>query len=186
MTRLILASSSPRRSRLLSEAGFDFDVAVPDVDESIHDSEEAHAYALRLAREKAAACVAPRQLTLGADTVVVLSGQTLGKPADAAHAIDMLTKLSGSTHDVMTGWALANPDGFVGSDVATTRVVFRELSAAEVRTYVETGEPLDRAGAYAIQGGAGGFVSDIEGSFANVMGLPIETIVVALAQAGIN
>lgn len=186
MARLILASSSPRRRHLLEEAGFVYEASAPDVDESVIPGERAGEYALRIAREKALAVVAANAVTLGADTVVEYAGQPLGKPRNSREAVAVLELLSGEPHRVMTGWALGGSSGVIAEGVETTRVTFRELSSAEIHSYVETGEPLDRAGSYAIQGGASDFVSGIEGSYSNVMGLPMEAVTAALTSAGIT
>ncbi len=185
MLRLILASSSPRRRHLLDEAGYIYDAVSPNVDESHRNGETAYAYALRIAQEKALEVVAEGAVTLGADTVVVYAGQALGKPRDAADAAQVLELLSGEPHQVMTGWALADSDGIIVSGVEVTGVSFRELSRDQIEDYVDSGEPLDRAGSYAIQGGAAGFVAGIDGSYSNVMGLPIETLAIALAEVGV-
>lgn len=186
MVRLILASSSPRRRQLLEDAGYTFDAVAPDVDESQRRDEEPYDYALRIAVEKALRVVKDNFVTVGADTVVVYATQAMGKPRDEIQATEMLEVLGGGAHRVMTGWALATPNGIVSSSVEITNVVFRELSADEIQDYVQSGEPLDRAGAYAIQGGASGFVAAIDGSYTNVMGLPMEALTVALADAGIS
>ena len=186
MDQLILASSSPRRHQLLAEAGYVFETVIPAVDETQLPSETASVFALRIAEEKALRVVRERAITVAADTIVVYAGQAMGKPRDATQAVAMLRLLSGEPHEVMTGWALASTTGIVSSGVETTHVTFRKLSANEIDSYVAGGEPLDRAGAYAIQGGAGRFVAAIDGSYSNVMGLPMETVTVALALAGVE
>lgn len=163
-----------------------YEASAPDVDESVIPGERAGEYALRIAREKALAVVAANAVTLGADTVVEYAGQPLGKPRNSREAVAVLELLSGEPHRVMTGWALGGSSGVIAEGVETTRVTFRELSSAEIHSYVETGEPLDRAGSYAIQGGASDFVSGIEGSYSNVMGLPMEAVTAALTSAGIT
>ena len=183
--RLVLASASPRRVRLLREAGYDFDVAPAGIDESRIDAETADDYVSRLARDKAAA-VAPRfpnRVVVGADTVVVLDGAVLGKPADDAAAIGMIGRLSGRCHDVLTGVAL-RLGGRVLGGVEVTRVTFATLDAARIRWYVETGETGDKAGAYAVQGIGSRFVERIEGSYTNVVGLPIPLVDRLLRQFG--
>ena len=183
MPRLILASSSPRRVEVLRNAGFDFEVVPSRVDESAHPGESPVDLAERLARQKAedvAARLAPEKdaVVLGADTVVVSDdGALLGKPTSPADAVAMLEKLSGRPHDVITGIALIAP----GSDRVRvaherTRVFFRALAREELETYVASGEPLDKAGTYAIQGRAGRFVTRIEGCYFNVMGLPLALV----------
>ncbi len=186
MAPLVLASASPRRAELLTAAGIPFTVRAANVDESVHDGEAPDAYVRRLALEKATAIrAAPGTLVLGADTVVVVDGHGLGKPQDAHEAAAMLRRLSGRTHDVLTGVALlGGPAPLVA--VAATRVEFHALTSDEIGWYVGTGEPWDKAGAYAIQGLASRFVARIEGSYSNVMGLPVDLVYRLLRQAGAN
>ena len=187
--RLILASASPRRAELLTSAGFEFDVTPADVDESILAGEPPAEYAMRVARAKAAQ-IAGRQpdahtVVLGADTVVVVGERIFGKPADGAEAAAMLGQLSGAVHDVLTAVVLRSADAREVGEVAATRVHFRALTTDEIRWYVGTGEPFGKAGAYAIQGRAARFIERIEGSWSNVVGLPIATVhrlVAALAD----
>ena len=181
--RLILASSSPRRVEVLRNAGFEFEVIPSRVDESPRPSQPPVALAERLAREKAedvAARLAPANdaVVLGADTVVVgHDGSLLGKPSSPADAVAMLEKLSGRAHDVITGVALVSAgSGRTCIAHERTRVFFRHVAREEIERYVATGEPLDKAGAYAIQGGAGRFVIRIEGCYFNVMGLPLSLV----------
>lgn len=194
---VVLASSSPRRRELLSELVDGFDVAVSDVDEAAFTVEDPWetADALALAKARAVARLRPEALVIGGDTVVALPlfispdangdaegtyGQ-LAKPLHPEEARSMLRALSGREHLVITGVALVWPDGErVLHD--TTRVTFRELTNEEIAAYVATGEPMDKAGAYAIQGGAARFVSRIEGSQSNVVGLPLEALGRALAE----
>ena len=175
---LILASGSPRRAELLRQAGIPFDVLPADVDETPHPGEAPEAYVQRLAIAKASRVAAAHagRAVLGADTTVVIDGEVLGKPGDSAEAVRMLTRLSGRSHLVLTGVCLVAPDGERQSAVATTTVEFRPLSASEIDDYVRSGEPMDKAGAYAIQGGAAGFVSRFDGAFDNVVGLPLALI----------
>jgi len=180
----VLASTSPRRRELLAAAGYRFDVHAVEVDESQLEGENAREYVERVAKAKARNAV-DDALTLGADTVVVHEGSVLGKPGTVAEATTMLKTLRGRDHRVLTGWALSRRGEIVASGVVVTEVTFRRLSNDEVDAYVATGEPMDRAGAYAIQGGAGHFVAQMGGSFSNVMGLPMETVAVALAELGI-
>jgi septum formation protein len=176
--RLILASVSPRRRELLAQAGYAFTVEAADVDESRRKGEEPGAYVLRLAVEKAQAVFARHAaeeeavVVLGADTSVVLDNEILGKPADAAGAMRMLRRLSGRTHQVLTGAAAVTRAGVV-SGVETTEVVFAEISEQELAAYCATAEPLDKAGAYGIQGYAARWIPRIDGCYFNVMGLPI-------------
>ncbi len=169
--KLILASSSPRRAGLLTSAGLDFDIIAPSADEMLHPGEEPAAFTLRTAREKAES-VSANGLVLGADTAVVIEGNVLGKPADAAEANEMLRSLSGKTHQVITGVCLRSKEKTDCFHVATA-VLFRDLSEQEIEAYIATGEPMDKAGAYAIQGGAAGMVRRIDGSYSNVVGLPL-------------
>lgn len=173
---LILASRSPRRQEILERAGIPFVTRPAEVDETVRDGEEACAYVKRLAREKAeAVAAAPEDIVLGADTVVVLESEILGKPADSADAARMLRMLSGREHIVMTGICLVIGKDAV-EDVEKTRVRFVPLSDEEITEYVASGEPLDKAGAYAIQGLASKFIDRVEGCYFNVVGLPIARV----------
>ena len=176
--RLILASASPRRAELLRQAGYDFTVDPADLDESVLPDEAAEAYVLRVAREKAFH-VAGRQprgaVVLGADTTVVVDGEILGKPADRDDAARMLRRLSGREHAVVTAVAVI-ASGIERSEVVTTRVWMIALRDDQIEWYVETGEPDGKAGAYAIQGRAARFIDRIDGSWSNVVGLPIATV----------
>lgn len=170
---------------MLRAAGIVFDVLVGDVDESRLDDEPPAVYVARLAEAKARAVAGrvPGRTVLGADTVVVAGDRVLGKPADAADASRMLETLSGRTHLVLTGVCVVAP-GRQAVQVASTAVEFRSLDPAEIRWYVASGEPMDKAGAYAIQGLASRFVTRIEGSYSNVVGLPVELAVRMCAGAG--
>jgi len=172
--RLVLASRSPRRADLLTSAGYDFEVVPADINERLLDQETPAAHVRRLAREKAAVVARdhPESIVLGADTVVVIDGVVLGKPADDADAAGMLGRLSGRTHEVLTGVALHTRND-QWCEVASTRVTFRELTARDIAWYVGSREPEGKAGAYAIQGRASRFVTRIEGPYTNVVGLPI-------------
>ena len=174
---LILASRSPRRSELLKAAGISFEVLAADVDETPHPNEAPDAYVERLAIEKARAVSAMRPVArvIGADTTVTIDGEILGKPVDEADARRMLRLLSGRPHDVHTGVALVSARG-VRSAVETTRVWFSPMTDEDISWYVATGEPVDRAGAYAIQGYASRFIPRIEGSYSNVVGLPVALV----------
>jgi len=184
----VLASASPRRAELLRAAGIPFEVAVADVDESQHPGEDAEAYVRRVAAAKAARVAAshPGRPVLGADTTVVVDGQVLGKPYDAADAARMLGQLSGRSHLVLTGVCLIGPAGETRIDAAVTTVEFRALQAAEIGEYVDSGEPMDKAGGYAIQGGAAGFVTRLDGEYSNVVGLPVALIQGMCRASGIQ
>ncbi|MBL8047199.1 MAG: septum formation inhibitor Maf [Chthonomonas sp.] len=178
---VILASGSPRRRELLASLGVEFTVVSPEVDETQLADEAPAATAARLARDKAFAVFDAHDdsLVIAGDTVVELDGESLAKPTDAADAARMLSLLSGRTHRVTTALVLRWPKGFQAIQ-DTTEVTFRELTATEIESYVATGEPLDKAGGYAIQGGARKFVTEIRGSESNVIGLPIELLQDAL------
>jgi septum formation protein len=175
--RLILASASPRRRELLAAASVVVDVDPVGVDESRLDAETPAVYVERVARLKADAGAArqPGAVVIGADTAVVLGDEVFGKPRDTADAAAMLRRLSGRTHEVLTGVALVSPTSR-RSFVERTAVVMRALSDQEIEQYVASGEPLDKAGAYAIQGGAASFIVEIRGSYSNVVGLPVERL----------
>lgn len=170
---LILASASPRRRDLLSGLGVRFSVRPVDVDETPRPGEEPRGYVLRLAREKAAARAAPGELVLAADTSVVLDGEILGKPVDAADARRMLSRLAGREHTVLTGAALLEAGRGDASAVEESRVRIAALSDEELRWYVATGETLDKAGSYAVQGLGAMFVEAVYGDYTNVVGLPL-------------
>ena len=175
---IVLASASPRRAELLAAAGVPFDVDTADVDETPHDGEAPLDYVRRLAEAKARAVAVrhPARLVLGADTTVVVDGTILGKPVDAADAGDMLRRLSGRSHQVLTGVALVRDGRTVEVDVAVTEVWFAPMTEADIDAYVATGEPMDKAGAYGIQGRAACFVTRIDGSYSNVVGLPVALV----------
>ena len=172
---LILASASPRRAELLRAAGIDFTVRVADVDETQWPDEPPRDYVLRLSRAKAQAVAQADELVLGADTTVVINNGTAGKPLDAADAQRMLRALSGQWHEVLTAVTLVQGNQ-MASDVEVTRVKLAPLSEAEIDWYVATAEPMDKAGAYGIQGYASRFVERIEGSYSNVVGLPVQMV----------
>ena len=186
--RLVLASASPRRAELLTTAGIPFEIALPDVDETPHVRERPEAYALRVAKEKARAAAgqfdANQTWILAADTVVVAGQQILGKPLTTDHAREMLITLSGAVHEVHTAVVLLSRHGEV-AELVTTRVRFVHLSQSEIDWYISTGEPDGKAGAYAIQGRASRFVDWIEGSWSNVVGLPVATVYRLLRQSGV-
>ena len=189
---LILASASPRRAELLTAAGIAFEVRPAHVDETLRPGEDAKTYAKRVAVDKARTIAAQSkgQPVLAADTVVVIDGLVLGKPADAADAKRMLGLLSGRTHEVLTAVALMSGQSGQGapeldSRTESTAVQFARLSPAEIEWYVATGEPSDKAGAYAIQGLASRFVTRIDGSYSNVVGLPMALVYAMCTRAGI-
>lgn len=175
MTSLYLASGSPRRRELLTLLGVSFDILLTHTEEQRREGEAAEAYVRRLAQDKAKAGVALAQEdrpVLGADTIVVLNGRVLEKPHDEAHAADMLAALSGKQHQVMTAVAIADHHD-VRCQLVVTDVTFRSLSQQDIRDYIATGEPMDKAGAYGIQGKGGCFVRAITGSYHAVVGLPL-------------
>jgi septum formation protein len=174
---LILASSSPRRAELLRAAGIPFEVVPASVDESVLKLEPPGEHVRRLAREKADQAFAshPTAVVLAADTIVLIGGETLGKPRDAKDAVRMLRHLSGREHEVLTGVAIVAKRGTV-VEVARTRVWINPLSEIEIAEYVATGEPLDKAGAYGIQGLGSRFIDRIQGSYSNVVGLPVALV----------
>jgi septum formation protein len=182
---IVLASGSPRRKQLLEMLRIPFRVIVPDVDERVLPGEAADAYVTRLSRAKAEAVAyqVPGEIVLAADTTVVLDGVIFGKPESAAHAVDMLTALQGRTHDVMTAVAVAR-DGDLAQALDVSRVTFRSADAATLGAYVATGEPLDKAGAYAVQGLGASLIERVEGDFFGVMGLPLRLALNLLDQFG--
>lgn len=184
-----LASASPRRRALLAQIGVPFQVLTVTVDESRLPGEAPDAYVLRLAREKADAGWQARPLrqpspVLAADTTVVLDGTILAKPADRSDGERMLRELGGRTHAVLTAVAVATAEGLI-SRTSRSEVTFRAISAVEARNYWATGEPRDKAGGYAIQGGAAIFIADLRGSYSGVMGLPLFETAELLEQAGV-
>lgn len=186
--RLILASASPRRAELLTAAGFRFEVASADIDERCLDGEAPTAYVERLAVEKAARAFArmgePADVVvLAADTAVVVDGEILGKPRDLADSARMLRRLSGRTHEVLTG-VCARTAGDTLAVVESTAVRVVALSEADVAWYVASGEGMDKAGGYGIQGLASRFVARIEGSYSNVVGLPVAVVTTLLTRLG--
>lgn len=183
---VILASASPRRRELLTSAGISFEVDVADVDETHKPGEPAEAYVRRVALSKARTVASrhPEKLVLGADTVVVVDGAVLGKPQDDADAVRMLTSLSGRAHQVLTAVALVGP-GQVLETVEETLVWMQALAPDDIAAYVASGEPRDKAGAYGIQGRASRFIPKIEGSYTNVVGLPVAAVADLLRRASV-
>jgi septum formation protein len=176
--KVILASKSPRRAEILRAVGWEFETQAANIDETRRDSEDAVSYVQRLAHEKALTIAkrAPNRVVLGADTVVVIDGQILGQPRDDEDARRMLAMLSGKWHEVLTGVALVHADSVALVEHQSTRVRFCELSPEEIEWYVSTGEPRDKAGAYAIQGRGGIFIEGIEGDYFNIVGLPVRLV----------
>ena len=178
VSRLVLASASPRRAEILTSLGIPFTVSATDVDETVAPGESGHAAAARLAGEKAAVAAArqPDEWVLAADTLVLLDGAVLGKPGDEEEARDMLRSLSGREHRVVTAVRLTRGTGPGQDALEESRVRVAALEEEEIRWYVSTGEPRDKAGAYAVQGLGARFIDSVEGSFTNVMGLPARTV----------
>jgi len=186
--QLILASASPRRAELLTSAGFAFEVAPAEVDETPHAEEAASDYVIRVARDKARHVAETRKgtgsIVLAADTAVVTDSRIMGKPRSDEEAASMLATLSGSVHQVLTGVVVRTETRELVELVAT-RVHFLPLSSAEIHGYVATGEPRGKAGAYAIQGHAARFIDWIDGSWSNVVGLPLSTVNRMLKEVGV-
>lgn len=189
--KLILASASARRAQILRAAGIRFETMATDTDESRLRGENVEAMVMRLAEEKAQACAAHSKtlgapaIVIGADTVVDLDGEALGKPGSVPVAAEMLRKLSGRTHRVLTGLALIRlPDGETRTEFESTQVRFAPMTEEEIVQYASSREPLDKAGAYAIQGIAGRFVERIEGCYFNVVGLPLAKLYGLLKELG--
>lgn len=198
--RIYLASRSPRRRELLKQIGINFELLLlredprrgSDVDETPLPDEPADAYALRVASAKAAFAARqamqrslPQHPVLAADTTVVLDGRILGKPADAGHAMQMVQALSGREHQVITAVAMARREQ-LETRISVSSVRFREISEFDIRRYITSGEPLDKAGAYAIQGRAAAFITRIEGSYSGIMGLPLAETADLLQRFGIE
>lgn len=183
---LLLASASPRRAELLTAAGIPFERLPVSLDESVLPGESPEAHVRRLAEAKARAALAmrPEALALGADTIVILDGRILGKPRDADDARAMLRALAGRQHEVLTGVALVAAESSV-VEVSRTRVWFAAMTHVEIDEYIESGEPMDKAGAYGIQDAAGTWVRRIDGSYTGVVGLPLYETGELLRQAGL-
>lgn len=186
--RLVLASGSPRRRSLLESLGLRFDVRSSGVDEARLPDEAPSVYAERMARDKALAVAQPNTVVIAADTIVVHRGAVLGKPVHPSEARSMLERLSGERHTVVTGVAVAlfDDETRFWTDSDRTVVEFVELTDTEIAAYVATGEPMDKAGAYAMQGAAGAFISRVEGSPSNVIGLPLALATRLLRSAGVK
>lgn len=186
MAKLILASGSPRRQELLHEAGIEFEACPPHICEDRNPGEKAGNYVVRMAREKAETVA--RQFTqsfiLGADTIVIVDDEILGKPVDAQDAVRMLRLLSGRMHEVTTAVSVIAPGLPADTRTLTTQVHFRPLAEDEIQQYVAGGEPMDKAGAYAVQGGAAPWVVRLEGVYSNVVGLPLPLVAEMLHTCG--
>lgn len=184
---LILASQSPRRRELLGLIAADFSVCPADIDETMNAALSMHEQVADLSARKARAVAQehPGAAVVGSDTVVVLDGVPLGKPVDEADAKRMLSALAGRAHEVVTGVALALPDGSVLQDATVTRVRFAPLAEGEIDWYISTREPMDKAGAYGIQGLGARFIEGIEGDYYSVMGLPVRRLYEMLREGGI-
>ena len=183
--RVILASGSPRRRELMSLIGITHEVIPANIDESYKAGETPRQHAERLAREKATAIDAPDAVIVGSDTIVVVDGDVLGKPRDRAHAVEMLNRLNGRSHTVMTGVA-ARWRGQTVSGLEEVGVTFRTLSDAEIDRYIATGEPLDKAGAYGIQGYGATIVERVDGDYFAVMGLAVNRLVGLFRALGLR
>ena len=184
MYGLILASCSPRRCELLQRTGISFETDAPDVDENCDLPAQEAVSVLSRRKASAAAEKHPGSFILAADTLVSLDGHSLGKPVDSEDAVRMLHLLSGKTHHVYTGVTVISPDGGIFTDYDKTDVTFAQLSDEEIQYYVHSGEPMDKAGAYAIQGRAGLWITRIEGSDTSVIGLPLWIVRNLLTRAG--
>ena len=184
---LVLASASPRRRELLRWLVAEYELDTAEIDESARPGEPAPALVARLARAKAEAVAARRRgaWILAADTIVEIDGEVLGKPADEGEAVAMLGRLSGREHRVFTGFTLLSPGGEHRSGMVESRVRFRRIDGSRIATYVATGEPLDKAGAYAIQGRGASMIAGVDGSFTNVIGLPLDEVGAVLGEAGL-
>ena len=183
---IVLASASPRRKELLAKAGIEFEICAANIPEEPHAGELPVSFAERMAREKAQAVqrLKSNRVILAADTVVAVGDEILGKPCNDEDAQRMLRLLSGKSHKVTTGVCLLGPD-FEETRSETTTVTFSQMSDNDIREYVASGEPLDKAGAYAIQGGAARWVKKVEGDYDNVVGLPVTMVVKMLRQRGV-
>lgn len=187
--KIILASSSPRRRELLSALGIEFDVMSPSAEETVRENESPEEFALRISAEKACSVSVDLEdgyIVIGADTIVVIDGEILGKPSDIGDAASMLRMLSGREHHVYTAFSIIRPKNeLLYSQIVDTKVLVKTLAASEIEGYIKTGEPMDKAGAYGIQGIGLFMVSAIEGSYTNVVGLPLVELLEALKNLGI-
>ena len=187
-SRIILASSSPRRKELLQSVGIQFEVIAPSSDESLLHNDNPKDYVQRLASEKAISVsknLKGEFLVIGADTIVVIDNEILGKPSDEEDARAILSRISGSVHHVLTAFSIAKPkDKILHSEVVDTKVRVKTLEPKEIEGYIKTGEPMDKAGAYGIQGFGAFMIKEIEGSYTNVVGLPLVEVLEALNKLG--
>jgi len=187
--RIVLASSSPRRRELLSTLGLGFEVIHPSSDETVSGNETPEDFVLRASAEKASSVsmsLGEGVVVIGADTVVVVDGEILGKPRDPEDASSMLRKLSGKEHHVYTAFSIVRPKNeILHSEIVDTSVRVKPLAASEIEGYIKTGEPMDKAGAYGMQGIGSFMVGGFEGSYSNVVGLPVEELLAALKKLGI-
>jgi len=189
MKTLVLASSSPRRKELLEKTGLNFTVDAVEIEELLEDGTDPATLAIRISLQKALAAVPrhPDSIVIAADTFGLLDGKFLGKPVDAAHAREMLLLMNGRRHEVITGFTIMDTvTGRTISNSVRTEVYFKKLSESCIDEYVSTGEPLDKAGAYAIQGLGAGLVKKINGDYPNVVGLPIVRLAEMLSEFGIK
>lgn len=187
--KIVLASSSPRRKELLQTIGLEFEVMHPSADESVSKNETPEEFALRVSVEKASSVsrgLGNGYIVIGADTIVVVDGVILGKPSGAEEAASMLKEISGREHRVLTAFSIVKPGAQVlHSEIVDTTVRVKPLAASEIEGYIKTGEPMDKAGAYGIQGIGSFLVRGIEGSYTNVVGLPVVELMQALRNLGI-
>lgn len=186
--QIVLASASPRRRALLDQIGVDYRVVVADIDESTRDGESPGRYVERMARQKALEIMSRERSpipVLGADTAVIIDDHILGKPVDRRNAIELLSLLSDRTHEVWSAVALVLPGGRVLDALSITRVTFSRMSLSWIETYCDSGDPMDKAGAYGVQGLAAQKISHIDGSYSGVMGLPLYETAEILRQASV-
>lgn len=186
---VILASASPRRKELLSLIIDDFEVIVSDAEEVLRENCDIQQEILRFAKEKAVDVLRKTQgncCVIGSDTMVILEGRPMGKPKDKEQAYEMLKALSGNTHEVMTAVCVVCSDGLEANEIIKTQVTFNDMTHEEIEGYIATGEPMDKAGAYGIQGKGAPFIKGIEGDYYSVMGLPVSTLYGMLKELGIK
>lgn len=186
---VVLASASPRRKELLSLIIDDFEVIVSDAEEVLRENCDIQQEILRFAKEKAVDVLQKTQgncCVIGSDTMVILEGRPMGKPKDKEQAYEMLKALSGNTHEVMTAVCVVCSDGLEANEIIKTQVTFNDMTHEEIEGYIATGEPMDKAGAYGIQGKGAPFIKGIEGDYYSVMGLPVSTLYGMLKELGIK